>query len=144
MQRHETQRRYRATEAKYKGGAQEMYITYDLEQSTRGDSTAVYPKVKRLYIAGDVKEWQVGDFTKKSGKRAHGVRIEYARRRAGYHRRGFTAHRGRTTYAVPPATIKPATQTFVQVVEVPKRARNVRFQAGVLPERYQAALQDVR
>ena len=33
-----------------------MYIAYDLEQKTRGDGHAFYPKVKRVYIAGDVKE----------------------------------------------------------------------------------------
>ncbi len=45
---------YRPTESKYKGDAKEMYVTYDIEQKTRGDSTAMYPKVKRVYIAGDV------------------------------------------------------------------------------------------
>jgi hypothetical protein len=35
---------YRPTEAKYKGGADEMYVTYDLEQHTRGGGTALYPK----------------------------------------------------------------------------------------------------
>ena len=30
-----TNRRYRSTESKYKGGAHEMYVTYDLEQKTR-------------------------------------------------------------------------------------------------------------
>jgi hypothetical protein len=39
--------RYRATESKYKGGAHEMYVTYDLEQRTRSGS-AIYPKVKRV------------------------------------------------------------------------------------------------
>ena len=34
--------RYRSTESKYKGGAQEMYVTYDLEQ-TRGRQNALYP-----------------------------------------------------------------------------------------------------
>jgi hypothetical protein len=58
---------YRRTEAKYKGGAHEMYVTYDLEQRTRGDKTAVYPKAKRVYIAGEVRDWEVGDFQKKTG-----------------------------------------------------------------------------
>ena len=31
-----------------------MYVTYDLEQQTRGGGSAIYPKVKRVYIAGDV------------------------------------------------------------------------------------------
>jgi hypothetical protein len=46
--------RYRTTESKYKGGASEMYITYDLEQKTRGGGSTLLPKVKRVYIAGDV------------------------------------------------------------------------------------------
>jgi hypothetical protein len=31
-----TNRRYRSTESKHKGSAHEMYVTYDLEQKTRG------------------------------------------------------------------------------------------------------------
>lgn len=53
-----SKQRYRPTEAKYKGGAHEMYVTYDLEQQTRRGS-AIYPKAKRVYIAGDVQDWQV-------------------------------------------------------------------------------------
>jgi hypothetical protein len=53
---------YRPTEAKYKGGAQVMYITYDLEQATRGGGRALFPKVKRVYIPGKVLDWHVGDF----------------------------------------------------------------------------------
>ena len=74
---------YRATESKYKGGAKEMYVTYDLEQKTRGESTATYPKVKRVYIAGDVTDWQAGTFTKQSGKDVFGVKIEYQQQREG-------------------------------------------------------------
>jgi hypothetical protein len=39
---------YRRTESKYKGVAHEMYVTYDLEQTTRGGHSAMYPKVKRV------------------------------------------------------------------------------------------------
>jgi hypothetical protein len=136
--------RYRPTEAKYKGGAGEMYITYDLEQQTRGGGTAVYPKVKRVYIAGDVKDWRVGDFAKKSGRTAHGVRVEYEQTRGGYRRKGFSAARGTTTYAVRPSEVKPTTQRFAQVVDVPAGARNIRFHKGALPERYRDALQNIR
>jgi hypothetical protein len=135
---------YRPTEAKYKGGADEMYVTYDLEQHTRGGGTALYPKVKRVYIAGDVKDWKVGDFTKKSGRHAHGVKIDYEQTRGGYRRKSFTAERGKTSYAVRPTEVKPTTQHFSQVVEVPDAARNVRFHKGALPERYRGALQAVR
>ena len=85
---------YRPTESKYKGGAHEMYVTYDLEQRTRGGSSATYPKVKRVYIAGDVKDWQVGNFKKKSGREAHGVKIEYEQSRKGYQRQGVSASGG--------------------------------------------------
>jgi hypothetical protein len=136
--------RYRPTESKYKGGAKELYVTYDLEQQTRGGGTAVYPKVKRVYVAGDVNGWEVGDFAKKSGRQAHGVKVTYTQSRSGYQRRAFTAHRGQTTYQVRPAAVEPTTQAFSQVIEVPERARNVGFHAGTLPARYREALQSVR
>lgn len=55
-------REYKSTGSRYKGGAEEMCITCDLEQRTRGGGTAMYPKVKRVYIAGNVSEWSVGFF----------------------------------------------------------------------------------
>jgi hypothetical protein len=62
------ERHYRPTESKYKGGAQEMYVTYDLEQKTRGEHEAVYPKVKRVYVAGNVKDWKSGTVRNKLGR----------------------------------------------------------------------------
>jgi hypothetical protein len=137
---------YRPTESKYKGGAEEMYITYDLEQKTRGVGSAVYPKVKRVYIAGDVKGWHAGNVQKRSGRQVHGVQIEYEQSRSGYRREGYSAERGGTTYPVVPAKVGRTSQRFVQVVEVPKDARNVRFypRPGKLPAKYRQALQDVR
>lgn len=138
--------RYRSTESKYKGGADEMYVTYDLEQKTRRDGTAVYPKVKRVYIAGEVKDWQAGVFEKRSGGQVHGVEIQYEQSRSGYRRKGYTARRGGTTYHVPPTTVKGSSQAFRKVVEVPQAARNVRFypDESKLPEKYRQAMQDVR
>src|SRR5437667_10975733 len=122
-----TERRYRSTESKYKGGAEEMYITYDLEQKTRGGGTAVYPKVKRVYIAGDVKDWEIGDFAKRTGRQVHGVKIDYEQTRSGYRREAFTAHRGDTTSEVSPARTRATKQSFTQIVEVPDAARNIHF-----------------
>ncbi len=139
-----TARKYRPTESKYKGGAEVMYITYELPQRTRSGDTALYPKVKRVYIAGDVKDWNLGEFAKKSGRKVHGVRIEYTQSRAGYRRAGFTAQRGATEYAVSPAKVGGTTQSFVQVVEVPEKATDVKFHKGELPEKYGEALHDVR
>jgi hypothetical protein len=137
---------YRPTEARYKGGAHEMYVTYDLEQKTRGPDNAVYPKVKRVYVAGQVKGWKTGIVQKKTGREVHGVRIEYEQGRTGYRRKGYAAHRGATEYPVRSATVSGSAQRFAQVVEVPEGARNVHFYPthGELPSKYQQALQRIR
>ena len=140
------QQRYRPTESKYKGVADEMYITYDREQKTRGGDYAMYPKVKRIYIAGDVKDWKVGSFKKRSGREVHGVLIEYEQSRKGYRRQAYSAKRGKTAYKVPPAIVKPASQKFTKIVEIPEQAKNVRFHRDIsqLPDKYRHALQNVR
>ena len=141
---HAATQHYKTTESKYKGGATEMYVTYDLWQATRGDSSALYPKVKRVYIAGHVTDWHVGTFVKRTGKQVHGVKIEYEQSRAGYTRQGYTATRGATHYHIPPTQVKKSTTRFSQVVEVPEEAQNVQFHRGELPEKYRQALQAVR
>jgi hypothetical protein len=141
-----TNHRYRPTESKYKGGAQEMYVTYDLKQKTRGGNEKLYPRVKRVYIAGDVKDWKVGNVKKRTGRKVHGVVIEYEQSRRGFQRRGFNAQRDRTSYSVRPTSVGRASQKFRQVLEVPPDAQNVHFykNARRLPARYQSAVQDVR
>ena len=137
---------YRPTESKYKGGASEMYVTYDLERRTRGGGSAWLPKVKRVYIAGDVTGWELGEFRKRSGREVHGVRIEYEQDRRPYRRAGYDATRGETEYQVPPTGVASTTQRFAQVVELPPGARNVRFHAKAdeLPQPYRHARQRVR
>jgi hypothetical protein len=137
-------RSYQPTESKYKGGAEELYVTYDVEQRTRGGNVALYPKVKRVYIAGQVKDWQIGDFTKKSGRRVHGVKIDYEQRRQGYSRKGYTATRAGHRAAVPPTKVGTSTSAFSQIVEVPPDAQNIQFRGKTLPAKYRAALQNVR
>jgi len=137
---------YHPTESKYKGGTHEMYVTYDLEQRTRGGGSAAYPKVKRVYIAGDVKGWHAGQVQKRTGREVHGVRIEYQQSRRRHHRKGYEAERGGTAYEVTPAKVPATSQRFTQIVEVPAAARNVHFYADAadLPEKYRHALQHVR
>jgi hypothetical protein len=141
-----TDNRYHPTESKYKGGAQEMYITYDVKQKTRSGDSKLYPKVKRVYIAGDVKDWKTGNIKKRTGRTVHGVAIEYEQSRKGYQRRGFTAQRGQTRYSTKPASVGETSQRFRQVLEVPQDAQNVHFyrNAQKLPQRYRSALQNVR
>ncbi|MBS1911254.1 MAG: hypothetical protein JST22_04655 [Bacteroidetes bacterium] len=142
----EHERRYRSTESKYKGGAAEMYVTYDLDQRTRGGNSSSYPKVKRVYIAGDVKEWSLGCSRKKSGREVYGVTIEYRQSRSAHHRHGYVAKRDHAAYRTAPASVKSATQHFRQVVEIPEHARNVHFyrSANRMPARYRHALQHIR
>ncbi len=137
---------YRSTESKYKGGAHEMYITYDLKQKTRSGDERLYPKVKRVYIAGDVKDWKTGTMKKRSGKTVHGVAIEYEQSRKGFQRKSFTARRGATRYNVKPSSVGGAAQKFRKVLEVPQEAQNIHFYANnkKLPAKYRSALQNIR
>jgi hypothetical protein len=137
---------YRSTESKYKGTASEMYVTYDLEQQTRGDTTAKYPKVKRVYIAGDVTNWQPGHFEKQSGKKVFGVKVDYEQGREGYHRQGYTAKRSDTgtEYEVPPSDVQSSKSSFSKIVELPEEAENIQFHQSGLPQRYESAMQNVR
>jgi hypothetical protein len=83
---------------------------------------------------------------KRTGREAHGVRIEYEQSRTRHHREGYTAERGETSYEVGPANVGASAQKFVQILGVPAKARNVHFYSdrSGLPEKYQHALQRVR
>ena len=107
-----TQRRYRSTESKYKGGAQEMYVTYDLQQNPRGAPSALYHKVRRVYIAGDVTNWRTGQVRKRAGREVNGLRIEHEQTRKGYRRRRYAAQRGATKYLVEPGSVAATAQRF--------------------------------
>ena len=139
-----TNNHYKTTESKYKGGAEEMYVTYDLWQETRGQRQALYPKAKRVYIAGKVKRWQVGTFAKRTGKEVHGVKIDYEQSRAGYTRQGYMARRGDTRYRIPPTQVRESKARFSKIVEVPDTAQNVQFHTEELPQHYRHTLQEVR
>ncbi len=86
----------------------------------------------------------MGDFEKRSGRKAHGVKVDYEQTRAGYHRKGYMAHRGNTTYVVEPTDVEPSINHFTQIVEIPEDASNVEFREGPLPDRYSDALQSIR
>jgi hypothetical protein len=96
----------------------------------------------RCYLTG----WEAGVFQKRSGREVYGVKIDYEQRRERYHRKGYTASRGKTQYHVSPTDVPATTQKYSQVVELPREAQNVRLHADAkpLPEKYRDALQDVR
>lgn len=138
--------KYRSTESKYKGGADEMYVTYDLDVKTKSGQHTTLPKIKRVYIAGKVKGWQKGVFTKRTGREVNGVQVEYEQTRQGYQRKAYAAKRGESGYKVSPASVSGSSQVFKQIVEIPKKASNVHFysEAGRLPPEYRHALQNIR
>ncbi len=137
---------YRSTTSKYKGGAQEMYVTYDIRRKTRSGSQTYFPKVKRVYISGDIKNVKTGEVQTRTGRDVHGVMIRYEQNRSAANRRSFTAQRGNTTYDVKAAHMHGSRQAFTKVVEVPEDARSVHFyrDSQHLPAKYKSALQDVR
>jgi hypothetical protein len=137
---------YRPAKSKYEGGASEMFITYDLDQPIRGVGHALVPKVKKVYIAGNVEGWKVGDFRKRTGHEVHGVRIVYRQSRRQYRREGYRGTREPTQYYVPPIGVPAAQQRFARVVELPPGACNVELHGGAeeLPERYRRAIQKIR
>jgi hypothetical protein len=141
---HETT--YRPTQSKYKGGAHVMFITYDLEQSNRAGRRVTRPRAKRVYIAGEVKGWQEGDFRKRTGRTIHGVRVEYEQSRKSNPRRAHTAARDEQSGSAPETEARAAWERFAELVELPVRARNVRFYTSRrdLPEVYRQAVQRVR
>lgn len=110
----------------------------------RSHHLTLHPKVKRVYIAGHVKDWHVGTFAKRTGKQVYGVKIEYEQSRAGYTRQGYTATRGDTRDPVPPTQVRKSAARFSPIVEAPEEAQNVQFHVGELPQQYRDALQDVR
>jgi hypothetical protein len=137
-------RQYKSTESKYKGGAQDMYVTYDISQDTASGRQATYPKVKRVYVSGQVKSWKVGTFANRAGRQVHGVKIDYEQTRAGYSRKPYAAQRGHTDYKVSPARVGGGRSQFSKIVEVPADARNIHFYKDKLPAKYQTARQRVR
>ncbi len=139
-----TSRHYKSTESKYKGGAREMYVTYDMSRATRSGKATSVPRVKRVYIAGKVKDWNIGNYAKRTGKRVHGVKIEYEQSRAAYNRKPYSARRKTTAYKVSGAHVGAGETKFVAVVEVPKDARNIHFYPNRLPHKYASTLQHVR
>jgi hypothetical protein len=101
----------------------EMYVTYDLAQRTRGGGSAVFPKTKRVYIPGDVVEWGVGRFRKRSGRAVYGVRITYELKDG--------AAPGGVRKVAPDAKGSrdqgTAAKRYTQVIDLPDAARNVQL-----------------
>src|SRR5690606_40233097 len=58
----------------YKGGADQMFVTYELGSDLGEDGSC--PQVTRVYISGDLCCWEIGTFKTRSGADVYGVKIE--------------------------------------------------------------------
>lgn len=139
-----SQHEIRAEQPRYPTTVSDLYVTYDIEEVTASGQRTLEPHARRVSIGGEVREWQVGDFRRRSGREVHGIRIHYEQSRKGYLRDGFTATRGGITYEVPSTDVEPGTSMFTHIVELPVRARNVQLHRGALPRRYREALRVTR
>ena len=119
----------------------DLYITFDVKESA-GDLVALFPKVKKVHITGEVKGWMVGIFRRVYGKRRRkfmGVKIEFDQIRKRY-----LQNSGYSTTSLPsnealnqPRKISETRSTVSTIIEVPANAENIQFRIGTLPERYQ-------
>lgn len=111
----------------YKGGSDQWFVTYELGPDTNDEGTC--PQVTRVYLSGELCNWELGTFATHSGAVVHGVKIEYQRTHESYR-----AHDGDGEYET-----ASNTRRFVKVIEVPPGATHVRLRAA-LPDRYRHAL----
>jgi hypothetical protein len=91
---------YRPSEERYAGGGQVKYLVYRSPQPLRIGRVQERTRVRRLYFPASATEITLEGpqtLTTRTGRRVYGVAVHYR-----YHLRGATAHRDKTTYAMPP------------------------------------------
>ncbi len=107
----------------YKGGSDQWFVTYELGL----DDDEGCPQVIRVYLSGELRRWEIGTFTSRSGAPVHGVKIEYERTHDSYRLR-----QERGEFATD-------ARCFAKIIELPPGATQVRLRAA-LPDRYRHAL----
>lgn len=111
---------YRPSTARYSGGGKTKYLVYESPQPLRTGKVQQRTRVQRLYFpasASDITLEGPKTVSKRTGKRVFGALLHY-RSRLG----GTTAHRGATTYKVPP---RESLRT--KAIELPRGATDLRL-----------------
>ena len=112
---------YKPSESRYDKGGRVIYLQYSAPVRTRsGGKAADRVRVKRLYLPAD--SWDVKlegpkPLRKRTGRRVHGVAVEYQ-----HHLEGAKAKRGSTEYRLPD---RVAGRT--KVIELPPGAHDPRL-----------------
>lgn len=109
----------------YKGGSEQWFVTYELQLDSSDEGSC--PQVTRVYLSGDLRGWELGSFTTRSGATVHGVKIEYERT-DDHHRLRDDA-----------AEYETGTRSFAKIIELPAGATDVALRSA-LPDRYRHAL----
>jgi hypothetical protein len=107
---------YRPSQGRFAGGGQVKYLVYRSPQPLRTGRVQDRTRVRRLYFPANATEINVEGpqkLTTRTGRQVYGVAVHYR-----YQLRGATAHRDKTTYALPP---RWAERT--KVVELPQGAK---------------------
>jgi hypothetical protein len=147
----------------YKGGSDQWFVTYELgpyPEEDPGDDGSC-PQVTRVYLSGDLRHWELGTFTTRSGASVYGVKIEYERTHDCHHARseadepkphcsalrhgselgpGSALGPGRAPGPNPAPGQNPGSSgCFVKIIELPPGATDIEVRAA-LPDRYRHAL----
>jgi hypothetical protein len=108
------------SEERYNKGGKVVYLTYVSPQRLSKGKTQPRTRMQRLYFPGDVRNIRVGkpgEVAKRTGRKVHGVAIEY-----DYVLKGARARRGNTRYELPERQSKRT-----KIVDLPDNARNIRL-----------------
>jgi hypothetical protein len=92
--------RYRPSQARYAGGGQVKYLVYHSPQPLRTGRVQDRTRVRRMYFPASATALTLEGpkaLTRRTGRQVYGVAVHYR-----HHLRGATAHRGQTTYSLPP------------------------------------------
>jgi len=122
-------------------GAHEMYVTYDVEDKSRGQSR-VDSVVKPIYVSGRVREWRASVARNRTGQDVYGVLIKLEQEHKSRRKKMYLVRGGRIS-PILPASVYRAVDSYTQMVELPVDARNVKvYESGAaMPLKYQRALQ---
>lgn len=113
----------------YIGGADQMFVTYELELGPDAGEDGSCPQVTRVYLSGDLCSWEIGTFKTRSGAEVYGVKIEYQQTHETYRARDLD-----TEYES-----AADTRRYTKIIEVPRAATTIELRAE-LPDRYRQAL----
>jgi len=109
-----------------------MFVTYEIDAVQLGadcDDDDCCAQVTRVYLPGDLCDWEIGVFKTRSGADVFGVKIEYQQTHECSRVRDQD-----TEYECAADTLR-----YTKIIELPRSATAIELRAE-LPDRYRQAL----